>query len=209
MRLDLTGAVLIHFDLSTCRLDNAVFDEATFTGAALFGKATFTGNALFGEATFTCTAWFYKASFSSDARFDGTTFTGDALFGEATFSGDTLFDGASGPEMAFFDRRTRRTGDRGRGAGVASVLAGGGNRERVADAAPGGGGRRRRSDDGRRGVISADIEHHDLGKRAADRYRARLIPSFEPKPACTSHRPRGSPSPRNSRQARGLLPLRQ
>ncbi|MGV9324093.1 pentapeptide repeat-containing protein [Streptosporangium sandarakinum] len=53
MRLDLTGATLIDFDLTGGHVTEALFNKATFTGNASFSGATFTGDARFDEATFT------------------------------------------------------------------------------------------------------------------------------------------------------------
>jgi uncharacterized protein YjbI with pentapeptide repeats len=83
-RLDLAGATLIDFDLSTSTLDEALFDGATFKGSTNFNNATFTGYAQFN-----------KASFSEMARFAGTTFLSYATFVKATFSKEALFGGAT------------------------------------------------------------------------------------------------------------------
>ena len=99
IRLDLTGATLIDFELGTGVVADARFDGATFTGTAWFAWAIFTGRAKFDGATFT-----------GDARFDGATFTGDALFGRATFTGSALFGGATFTGVAWFPEATF-TGD--------------------------------------------------------------------------------------------------
>ncbi|MEU4703337.1 pentapeptide repeat-containing protein [Nonomuraea dietziae] len=117
IRLNLTGATLLDFDLRICRVRTADFGDATFTGDARFDGATFTGDARFDGATFSGDARFDGATFSGDARFvkatcsgrarlDGATFTGDARFGEATFSGDARFDGATFSGDAGFDKAT-------------------------------------------------------------------------------------------------------
>ncbi|WP_157549747.1 pentapeptide repeat-containing protein, partial [Nonomuraea candida] len=116
IQLDLTGAVLIDFNLGTCRMGTAVFEGATFTGDAWFDRATFTGTAWFDRATFTGAAWFDRATFTGAARFDRATFTGDARFGKAftsdarfdraTFTGDARFDEATFTGDARFDRAT-------------------------------------------------------------------------------------------------------
>ncbi|MET8986974.1 pentapeptide repeat-containing protein [Nonomuraea wenchangensis] len=94
IRLDLTGAVLLDFDLSTCRMSTAEFVGAIFTGTATFDKATFTGEARFSEATFTQDAFFSHATFTRDAWFSEATFTQDAFFSEATFT-NAIFDKAT------------------------------------------------------------------------------------------------------------------
>ncbi|MGW4963567.1 pentapeptide repeat-containing protein [Nonomuraea sp. NPDC004186] len=90
--LDLTGAILIDLDLSYCRVDDALFEGATFTRGARFDRATFTGEVSFEEATF-----------NVGSRFDGVVFAGNALFSGATFIGHALFDGATGLEMAVLE----------------------------------------------------------------------------------------------------------
>ena len=106
IRLDLTGATLIDFNLvngvmaganfrgATFSRDTS-FSGATFTSAARFGRAIFLGPARFGGATFGRDAQFGEATFSHDARFRGATFGGAARFGEATFSRDAQFGGAT------------------------------------------------------------------------------------------------------------------
>ncbi|TMR94917.1 pentapeptide repeat-containing protein [Nonomuraea basaltis] len=115
IRLDLTGATLIDFDLDGCRMRDALFREATFTGRhAGFRATTFTGDVRFSEATFTNNAWFQAATFTGNAGFRATAFTGDAEFSEATFTGDVRFSkatfigsaefsGATGLELAELD----------------------------------------------------------------------------------------------------------
>ncbi|MEU4233340.1 hypothetical protein AB0F17_54425 [Nonomuraea sp. NPDC026600] len=41
LRLDLTGAALANFNLSHCRIDDAMFDEVSFTGPVVINGATF------------------------------------------------------------------------------------------------------------------------------------------------------------------------
>ncbi|MFG1754662.1 pentapeptide repeat-containing protein [Streptosporangium sandarakinum] len=72
MRLNLTGATLIDFDLASGHVTQANFDKATFIGEADFDEATF----------------------SEDANFDGAAFTEGVGFGAATFTGDVGLGGA-------------------------------------------------------------------------------------------------------------------
>jgi uncharacterized protein YjbI with pentapeptide repeats len=51
IRLDLTGALLLEFSLTNCRLDYADFTHAQFIDRADFGGAQFTGGADFGRGT--------------------------------------------------------------------------------------------------------------------------------------------------------------
>ena len=134
VRLDLTGATLIDFDLTDGTVTNALFGGVTFRGATQFGRAsfsggawfdgatfshktsfggaTFSGGAQFGGATFSGGAWFDGASFSGGALFGGATFSGGARFGGATFSVSALFDGASFSRGAWFGGATFSGGAR-------------------------------------------------------------------------------------------------
>ena len=106
IRLDLTGATLIDFNLINGVMADANFHRATFSGDASFGGATFSGAARFGGATFSGAASFSGAAFSGAARFGGATFSGDAVFGGTTFSGAAVFGGAT-----FSGARRVRRGD--------------------------------------------------------------------------------------------------
>ncbi|MER7369354.1 pentapeptide repeat-containing protein [Nonomuraea wenchangensis] len=112
IRLDLTGAVLIDFDLSACRVDTVEFTRTAFTGDARFDRAVFAGGARFGGATFSRYAGFEEAAFKSGARFDGTAFAGEAQFGGAAFSRYARFGGATFAGSVGFDRATFAGGAR-------------------------------------------------------------------------------------------------
>ncbi|GAB2452124.1 pentapeptide repeat-containing protein [Streptosporangium sandarakinum] len=101
MRLDLTGAILIDFGLTSGHVATAIFSKATFTGTAWFSvmtftgdtrfnRATFTGDVSFNEATFTEVAWFDRVTFNGDTRFDGGIW-----FRGATFTKDAWLNGAT------------------------------------------------------------------------------------------------------------------
>ena len=132
IHLDLTGAILIDFNLANGVVADANFRRAAFSGGASFSGATFSGDARFGGAAFSGDALFGGAAFSGDASFPEAAFSGDALFGEAafsrgawfrraafggvagfrkaTFSGDAWFDKATFTRGASFDKATF-TGD--------------------------------------------------------------------------------------------------
>ncbi len=103
IRLDLTSATLIDFNLVNGVMADANFRRAAFSGDALFGGAAFGGDALFGGAAFGRDASFGGAAFGGAARFGGAAFSGDARFGEATFGGDAWFDMATFRRGASFD----------------------------------------------------------------------------------------------------------
>ncbi|KAB8181813.1 pentapeptide repeat-containing protein [Nonomuraea phyllanthi] len=110
--IDLTGAVLIDFDLRDCRLASAWFGDAQFVHPAWFGGATFTGSVRFGGATFSSdvefdqatfigrTTWFDQVTFADGAQFGGTTFSGEVRFDQTTFAGGAWFNGAQGLQEA-------------------------------------------------------------------------------------------------------------
>jgi uncharacterized protein YjbI with pentapeptide repeats len=108
LRLDLTDATLIDFNLTDGTVADALFGGATFSGDARFDGATFSGDARFDRATFSGGgARFNRATFSGDARFDRATFSGGgARFDRATFSGVAWFGGATFSGDARFDRAT-------------------------------------------------------------------------------------------------------
>ncbi|WP_133306057.1 pentapeptide repeat-containing protein [Microbispora triticiradicis] len=94
MRLDLTGATLIDFELTRARFTGS-FDGVTFSGRAGFDFVTFSGDAGFDRVTFTGDADFARAIFSGEARFGGAAFSGEARFGGVTFSRAARFDGVT------------------------------------------------------------------------------------------------------------------
>ncbi len=111
--IDLTGAILIYFSLTDCRIANATFRGATFTGVAWFSGAEFggptrfdggefCGDAGFGEAKFRDKVWFDEAEFGGLAWFGGAEFGGLAGFGEAKFSGNAGFGEAKFNGEAWF-----------------------------------------------------------------------------------------------------------
>ncbi|MFC9249984.1 pentapeptide repeat-containing protein [Amycolatopsis thailandensis] len=108
--LDLTGALLIDFDLTQARVGTSFFRHATFTGMSWFFGTTFTGDVRLGGATFTGDVWADKATFNGTTRFDGVTFTGGATFRGSTFTGDAWFIRTTFTGKAWFDDTTF-TGD--------------------------------------------------------------------------------------------------
>lgn len=104
--LDLTGAILIDFDLAHCTIRDAQFNDATCVGDAFFGHATFTGTARFGKATFTGIAWFHDIKFHGDAWFWGVKFISKVLFTRSTLAGRTSFNEATFTDDALFNQTT-------------------------------------------------------------------------------------------------------
>jgi uncharacterized protein YjbI with pentapeptide repeats len=104
IRLNLTGATLIDFNLVNGVIADANFHRAAFSGETDFRRAAFIGAAEFRKANFAGDAWFDKATFTCLASFGGAAFTGDAGFRKATFTGSAWFDKATFSRGASFDR---------------------------------------------------------------------------------------------------------
>jgi uncharacterized protein YjbI with pentapeptide repeats len=104
--LDLTEAQLHRIDLTNCRIRNARFDRAQFSGDARFGRVHFSGDAGFSGAIFFGIAWFKEAQFSGDVRFEQAQCCAGALFDRALLAGDARFDGAQFPRGAVFEDAT-------------------------------------------------------------------------------------------------------
>lgn len=103
--LDLTGAVLVDFDLSYCSVDSATFTNATFYGHTNFASAVINGVANFIDAEFRKpvefdnarfggVTGFNRATFARDASFKGARFSKIAMFGRAVFEGRADFSDA-------------------------------------------------------------------------------------------------------------------
>ncbi|MFI0962951.1 pentapeptide repeat-containing protein [Streptomyces sp. NPDC021080] len=95
IHLDLSGAELIHFSLSECKVRIANFEGARFIGGAGFRKAEFTQIATFIGASFQGMANFKEANFTHSANFDGAIFQGATDFTKSTFGSMVTFSGTS------------------------------------------------------------------------------------------------------------------
>jgi uncharacterized protein YjbI with pentapeptide repeats len=100
--IDLTGATLIDFDLTGCRIGIDRFDGAMFSGHATFREAMFSGDTSFIGSMFSEYAWFSEATFGGDASFTETAFSQDATFSKAIFGGEAWFGDAVFSEDARF-----------------------------------------------------------------------------------------------------------
>jgi uncharacterized protein YjbI with pentapeptide repeats len=103
IRLDLTGATLINFDLSEARVAEATFYQATFIEAANFNRTTFTSAANFACAAFHLGGYFQRTTFADGVYFGDTSFTLTAYFRGATFIGDVRFGNATFTRPPGFD----------------------------------------------------------------------------------------------------------
>ena len=102
IRLNLTGALLLDVSLRNCRIAEANFTGARFTGTAFFGDAQFTGTAFFDGAQFTGEAYFADARFTDTAVFGGAQFTDTADFAGAQFTGWINFAGVEFTSLTSF-----------------------------------------------------------------------------------------------------------
>lgn len=124
--VDLTGALLIDFELVdaqvrtlTCRQARLVgyssFDQTTFTdtvyvngarfdGPAAFDGAVFERGARFDDVRFASSARFQRTRFSGPVRFSGARFEQGAWLEDAVFDGSVWFDDVRFTHRAVFDR---------------------------------------------------------------------------------------------------------
>jgi hypothetical protein len=75
IRIDLTGAVLIHLDFAACRLDYSDFRGARFLGATIFNSTEFLSEAKFEHSMFAGYASFYDVIFHSYTGFSDAKFS--------------------------------------------------------------------------------------------------------------------------------------
>ncbi len=91
LSIDLSGARLVDFSLSWCRLVHARFDRAVFHGQTHFHQTEFLGDARFPGATFHGDADFTEAIFHARAQFFTTSFR------SVRFSQSILHGGVTAP----------------------------------------------------------------------------------------------------------------
>ena len=108
--IDLTGAQLVDFNLSHCRIDTVEFNHTVFSGESLFRSlscdlaffqsAVFYGHTDFRGAVFANSVWFSNGTFRADVWFKkdqfypGASFGRHAAFKYVTFGGKADFTGA-------------------------------------------------------------------------------------------------------------------
>ncbi|MCO6010048.1 pentapeptide repeat-containing protein [Actinoallomurus purpureus] len=114
MSIDLSGAVLIDFDMSEAYIDSADFRYVNFVGQTTFNRgvfaqvadfsySTFYGWVDFTQASFDENAGFEKSEFRQSAAFDYTEFGKIAYFQGAKFCGGSTFGNTSFGDVAHFD----------------------------------------------------------------------------------------------------------
>jgi len=111
IEVDFTGATLLDFDFTDCRIETPIFYRATFSGETNFDGATFAKEALFTSARFRGNASFNAAHFSGSAMFSLTQFSRTGSFREAQFGpDDAWFTGTKFGHGAWFEK-ARFNGD--------------------------------------------------------------------------------------------------
>lgn len=117
--IDLTGAHLVDFNLSGCRVDVIECNRAAFTGESLFRAllcdlGLFQGAAFefadFRGATFVSDAWFSGSEFIHDAWFHGDEFYPSARFGRHADFRNVTFRRRARFEKVTFGRSSDFTG---------------------------------------------------------------------------------------------------
>ncbi|MFF8555198.1 pentapeptide repeat-containing protein [Streptomyces sp. NPDC015501] len=113
LRIDLTGATLITFNLSGCEFREGVFSNSHFVGTTRFNSSASTGNSTFRGARFSGFADFANSDFSGRARFDDSIYEkscsfeeanfDQARFDKATFMGEVIFNRSNFHNRAIFD----------------------------------------------------------------------------------------------------------
>ncbi|MFI6134160.1 pentapeptide repeat-containing protein [Micromonospora sp. NPDC051141] len=106
--VDLTGAVLIEWQLDKGYMHEANFTHSHFIGSTSFSGTTFDGDAWFSEAVFDNNAGFTQATFNGRTGFTRAKFDDDALFVEATFGKYAGFSGATFAGQTWFVEATFR-----------------------------------------------------------------------------------------------------
>lgn len=103
IRLDLVGAHLVDFNLSSCHMRSADFSEALFTGRANFEDSVLTGDLFFKGCKFDGEAYF-AGLVAGQILFEGALFVQSVTFREAIFSGYSSFEGANFVQNVEFAR---------------------------------------------------------------------------------------------------------
>jgi hypothetical protein len=107
--LDLTGAVLVDFDLADCRIDGDLrLDHVIFLGPARLRGITVGGSVGLRGAAFHDHAWLERATLCGPYKADGAVFRADAWFGAATFLTRASFAGVEFGGHAWFGGSTFR-----------------------------------------------------------------------------------------------------
>ncbi|MFJ4243621.1 pentapeptide repeat-containing protein [Streptomyces iakyrus] len=103
LRIDLTGATLITFNLTDCEFREGVFSNAHFVGTTRFNSSTSTGISTFRGARFSGFVDFTSFDFAGQVRFDDSIYAKSCSFEEANFD-QARFDKATFMDQAIFKR---------------------------------------------------------------------------------------------------------
>jgi hypothetical protein len=102
LKVSLRRAVLVDFDMSSCKIDRADFELARFVGTTHFEGTEFVGQTHFNAAVFEGPCWIRFSRFPDGAWFDGVEFTNFAWFDETKFVDHVRFPKAEFRDYAFF-----------------------------------------------------------------------------------------------------------
>ncbi|WKG04932.1 pentapeptide repeat-containing protein [Mycolicibacterium sp. HK-90] len=112
--INLSAVMLDSWDLSGCRINNANFNDAIFTGETRLSHLNCTGNISFDRAAFQCDASFYRCVFENDMsmisarfehefKFEHVSCRGYADFSDTELCWTSWFDDTNF-KTAFFER---------------------------------------------------------------------------------------------------------
>jgi uncharacterized protein YjbI with pentapeptide repeats len=90
--IDLTGANLIEFSFTRCRVRTATFTESKFTGTAWFNEVQFDDEVRFTDAEFADYVSFDKARLDDKGYFIRTKFSQAGVFDNVRFNDSVSFD---------------------------------------------------------------------------------------------------------------------
>ncbi|MEV4312853.1 pentapeptide repeat-containing protein [Actinocrispum sp. NPDC049592] len=104
--IDLTGAVLVDFQLVSCEVGHARFDSAIFEGDTSFAGTRFFEEVSFRTAVFRGRAEFMEARFEKPRLRIDDHLLGPAVFGGTVFEGFTYIEHVKGLSPGDFDGAT-------------------------------------------------------------------------------------------------------
>jgi uncharacterized protein YjbI with pentapeptide repeats len=104
--IDLRGATLIDFDLSSCTVNSGHFEGARFVGMTFIENSVFRRQAHFDLARFEKLVYFTNSRFENGAWFDGVNFAAPAWMNDIHFGDHVRFPRARFGDYAFFGGST-------------------------------------------------------------------------------------------------------
>ncbi|MFE6959026.1 pentapeptide repeat-containing protein [Streptomyces sp. NPDC057696] len=104
LRIDLTGATLVTFNLTSCEFREGVFTDSHFAGTTRFNYSKSTSSSSFRGAHFSGFTDFAGFGFAGKVRFDDSRFAKSCSFEEAEFDQGARFDKVIFADQAIFKR---------------------------------------------------------------------------------------------------------